>query len=315
MRILVTGCAGFIGSHVCEKLLSEGFEVIGLDNFNNFYDPRIKTKNLETSKKYNNFELYKCDINDFEKVRKIFLKKAPKKIIHLAAGAGVRPSILDPYLYANVNVLGTVNLLKLASDYGVEQFILGSSSSVYGISKNLPFAEDDLCQNIISPYGASKRSSEIFAQTFAGLKMNITILRFFTVYGPRGRPDMAPAIFTRSISERREILQYGDGSSSRDYTYIDDIVDGIFKASSINFPFEIINLGNSKPVRLYDFIKTLEGIIGKKARIRKMPRQAGDVEKTWANIVKAKRLLKWVPKTKIEEGLKKYIEWLKEQKN
>ena len=314
-KILVTGCAGFIGSHMVDRLLDEKFEVVGIDNFNNYYDPEIKERNISLAKKSKKFKLYRADIIDFENLKLIFKKEKPDKIIHLAARAGVRPSITDPDLYTKVNVLGTVNLLKLAKDCGAEQFIVGSSSSVYGNSLGIPFMEDDLCGDIISPYGASKRSAELFAEAFYHQsKLKLTILRFFTVYGPRGRPDMAPAIFTKAILENQQILVFGDGNSCRDYTYIDDVVNGIFSASFKSYDFEIINLGNSKPISLFDFIKTIERITGKKARIKKMPKQTGDVEKTWANVVKARELLQWEPKVDIAEGLKKYIEWLVKQR-
>ncbi|KKQ89806.1 MAG: CapI [Candidatus Curtissbacteria bacterium GW2011_GWC2_38_9] len=309
---LVTGCAGFIGSHLVDRLLAEGFEVTGVDNFNDYYDPKIKEGNLKNALKSKAFELYKIDILDFGKLHEIFSKVKPQKVVHLAARAGVRPSIANPKLYAQVNVLGTVNMLKLAVDYNIEQFIFGSSSSVYGQSPRLPFTEDDPCDAIISPYGSSKRSAEFFVETFyRNFKLKTVILRLFTVYGPRGRPDMAPALFTKAILESKSINQFGDGSSSRDYTYVDDIVDGIVRAIDKNFDFEIINLGNNHPVRLTEFISTLEKVIGKKAKVNKLPIQQGDVEKTWAGIQKARNLLEWEPKTDILTGIKKYIRWLK----
>ena len=312
MKILVTGAAGFIGSHLVDRLLSTEYKVVGVDDFNNYYDPRLKEKNLESAKKSNYFKLYRTDICDFKNLKKIFLREKPQKIIHLAARAGVRPSIKNPLLYGKVNVLGTVNLLKLAVDFTIEQFIFGSSSSVYGQSKRLPFTENDPCEKIISPYGASKRSAEFFVESFhKSFGLKAIILRLFTVYGPRGRPDMAPALFTKAILSDKPINQFGDGSTSRDYTYIDDIVDGIAKTLDKNFDFEIINLGNNHPVRLTEFISILEKVIGKKAKIKKIPMQKGDVEKTRANIVKAKRLLGWQPKIKIEQGLQNYIRWLK----
>ena len=315
-KILVTGCAGFIGSHTVDRLLDQEFEVVGVDNFNNYYDPVLKEKNILAARNSKKFKLYRADIVDFDNLKLIFREEKPDRIIHLAARAGVRPSITNPNLYSKVNVLGTVNLLKLSKNFDIEQFILGSSSSVYGVSGKLPFSEDDLCQNIISPYGASKRSAELFVEAFhRNSKMRFTILRFFTVYGPRGRPDMAPAIFAKSIMENREILQFGDGTSSRDYTYIDDVVDGIIKACSKNFQFEIINLGNSSPVKLGNFIKIIEQLCLLKAKIRMMPKQVGDVEKTWANVEKAKKLLGWEPKTSIRDGLNRYIEWLENRQD
>lgn len=312
--ILVTGTAGFIGSHVCERLLNDGYRVIGVDNFNNYYNPQIKERNLENANKNKNFKLYRADILNFSALQKIFKKEKPIKVVHLAARAGVRPSIANPFLYAQVNVLGTVNLLNLSTDFNVKQFIFGSSSSVYGNSKHMPFSENDPCDVIISPYGASKRAAEAFVEAFYksfGLKS--IVLRFFTVYGPRGRPDMAPALFTKAIISNGTINQYGDGSSSRDYTYIDDIIDGIVKATKVKFDFEIINLGNNHPVSLKEFIVILEKIIGKKAKIKKMPKQKGDVQETWASIEKAKKLLGWQPKINLEEGLGRYLKWLQKK--
>lgn len=305
--ILVTGAAGFIGSNLCDRLLKDGYWVVGVDNFNNYYDPRVKGRNLDKAKKSNHFKLYSFDIIDFQKLREVFQKEIPVKVIHLAARAGVRPSIRNPFIYTLDNVLGTVNLLKLSVDFKVKQFIFGSSSSVYGNSNRLPFLENDGCTAIISPYGASKRAGEFWAESYHktfGLKT--VILRFFTVYGPRGRPDMAPALFAKAILEGKTINQFGDGSSSRDYTYVADVIDAIMAVLKKNLEFEIINLGNSRPVTLSEFIKLLETVIGRSAKIQKMPKRLGDVEKTWANVSKAKKLLDWEPKVKLLEGLKYY---------
>ncbi|OGD83131.1 hypothetical protein A3A54_01110 [Candidatus Curtissbacteria bacterium RIFCSPLOWO2_01_FULL_39_62] len=311
MKILIIGCAGFIGSHLTDKLLSEGYQVVGVDNFNDYYDPKTKESNLKDALKHKNFKLYRQDILNFGELKKIFEEEKPGKVVHLAARAGVRPSIADPLLYSQVNVGGTVNLLKLSVDFKVKQFIFGSSSSVYGNSKRLPFSENDLCDTIISPYGASKMAAEFWVESFYhtfGLKS--IILRFFTVYGPRGRPDMAPALFTKATLEDKKIKQFGDGSTARDYTYIDDIIDGILKAIGKYFDFEVINLGNNHPVSLNELIGTLEKTVNKKAIIEQAPNQKGDVEKTWANIEKAKKLLNWAPKTSISLGLKKYHNFL-----
>lgn len=315
MLILITGCAGFIGSSTVDQLLKRGFKVIGVDNFNDYYDPRIKEHNLKSAKKSKNFKLYRADILNFRELRNIFEKDHPDKVIHFAARAGVRASILNPLLYSEVNTLGTVNMLNLSRDFGIKKFIFGSSSSVYGLSSNLPFSETDHCENIISPYGASKRSAEFFVESFWrtwGLKS--TILRLFTVYGPRGRPDMAPALFTKAIMKNEPINKYGAGTMSRDYTYIDDVVDGIIRASEYECEFEIFNLGNNHPIKLNKFIETLEDLLKKKAEIKKMPIQPGDVEKTWANVVKAKVLLGWEPRTGLELGLRNYFEWLKKRR-
>ena len=314
MKILVTGCAGFIGSSLVDRLLNDGYIVVGIDNFNDYYDPKIKEENLYEVYKNSQFKIYREDILNFSTLQEIFKMEKPQKVVHLAARTGVRPSINNPLLYSKVNVEGTVNFLKLSADFGIKQFILGSSSSVYGNSKRIPFSEDDPCNDIISPYGASKRAAELWVESFYrtyGLKS--LVLRFFTVYGPRGRPDMAPAIFTKAIIEGKAINQFGDGTSSRDYTYIDDIVDGIVKSLERELDFEIINLGNNRPVTLSTFVETLEQVTNKKAGINKLQKQAGDVEKTWANVVKARKLLGWKPKTDLSYGLRRYVEWLKQQ--
>ena len=314
MKILVTGCAGFVGSHLTDRLLKGGYYVVGVDDFNEYYDPKIKEGNLKTARNNKNFKLYREDILNFENIKNIFKREKVEKVIHLAARAGVRPSIKNPSLYAEVNVLGTVNLLKLSVDFGVEQFIYGSSSSVYGNSKRLPFTEDDPCDKIISPYGASKRAAEFWVESFWHIHtLKSVILRFFTVYGPRSRPDMAPALFTKAILAGKSINQFGDGSSSRDYTYIDDIIDGIIKTIEIDLDFEILNLGNNHPVKLSDFIITIDHIAGEKAKIKKLKQQPGDVVTTWAGIVKAKKLLNWEPKINLVSGLNNYFEWLRKK--
>ncbi len=311
-KILVTGCAGFIGSSLIDRLLDKEALVVGVDNFNDYYDPKIKEENLSGANKNRRFKLYKYDILHLGKLSQIFKKEKPNKIVHLAARAGVRPSIYDPILYANVNVLGTVNLVKLSAEYKIDQFILGSSSSVYGDSQNLPFSENGLCNKIISPYGASKRASEFLVESaFKTYSLKSIILRFFSVYGPRGRPDMAPALFTRAILESRPIEQFGDGESLRDYTYIDDIIDGIIRALETDLDFEIINLGNNHPISLNHLIKIIEKITGKKAKINKIGKQTGDAERTWADIAKAKMLLEWEPKTDMSLGMDEYFQWLK----
>lgn len=309
-KILVTGCAGFIGSHLTDRLLKLGHEVVGIDNFNDYYDPKIKRRNLAGALESKNFVLYEGNILDFPLLMKIFGKHNFDKIVHCAARAGVRASIADPFLYSEVNVLGTVNLLKQAVDSGVSQFVFTSSSSVYGNSPNIPFSEDDQCLHIISPYASSKRSAEIFVETFSkSYGLCSTVLRLFTVYGERGRPDMAPAKFTSAMLAGDEITQYGDGTSSRDYTYIGDIVDGIVKALDKIFGFEVINLGNNHPVKLSDFIGTLAKVSGKQAKIKTVPKQMGDVERTWAAIDRAKKLLSWEPAVSLEEGLTRYVSW------
>lgn len=316
MKILVTGCAGFIGSSLVDRLISDGYKVVGVDNFNDYYDPKIKEENVEKAQDSKHFKLYRADILDFKKLDTIFNKEKPEVVVHLAARAGVRSSIGNPVLYAEVNKIGTVNVLKLCADYKVKKFIFGSSSSVYGKSENIPFSESDNCNLIISPYGASKRAAEIFTETFYriyGLKS--VILRFFTVYGPRSRPDMAPALFTKSVMAGDVINQFGNGKTFRDYTYIDDIVEGIIKTVEVDINFEIINLGNNNPVSLVDFISELEKIIGKSAKINKLPTQSGDVDKTWADTTRAHRVLGWKAKIGLNSGLKKYLSWINEGKS
>lgn len=328
MSTLVTGGAGFIGSHVVKKLLKQNKKVICIDNFcaslgvlserggNGFYSPKYKHENIEEFLNNDNFKLYKQDICDLKGLDKIFKENEIDTIVHLAARAGVRSSIENPLLYYQVNVMGTVNLLEMAKKYNVKNFVFASSSSVYGNNEKIPFSEDDRVDNPISPYAASKKSGELICHTYCDLyNINIACLRFFTVYGPKGRPDMAPYKFTELISEGKEIQMYGDGSTFRDYTYVDDIVSGIL--SSIEYlknkrkVYEIFNLGNSKIVELKYLIKTIEKEVGKKAKIRKMPIQAGDVDKTYADLLKSRKLLGYNPKVSIEEGIEKFVKWYK----
>lgn len=309
-NILVTGCAGFIGSSLVDRLLADNYKVIGIDNFNNYYDPEMKESNLSLAKNKKEFKLYRFDILDTNNLNRVFAQERPTCVIHLAARAGVRSSMVDPMLYAQVNALGTVNILWASVKFGTSQIIFGSSSSVYGNSRKIPFSEEDLCQDIISPYAASKRTAEFFVEVFAknfGIKS--TVLRLFTVYGERGRPDMAPALFTGAILAASTIKQFGDGSSSRDYTYIGDAVEGIIKAINHPFDFEIINLGNNKPTSLKNFIELIEKITQRDAKVEELPVQSGDVEMTWASIDKAHKLLGWQPNVSLENGLGKYIKW------
>ena len=287
--ILVTGGAGFIGSHVVDRLLELGYEVVCLDNFNDYYDPKIKKRNIQHNINNPKFKLEKVDIVNFDKLKEIFQKYNFKKIIHLAARAGVRPSIEQPNLYFRVNVLGTQNLLELSRKNEVQTFIFGSSSSVYGNNKKIPFSEEDKADNQISLYASSKKCGEILCKSYSELyNMNISCLRFFTVYGPRGRPDMAPYKFTDLIFNNRPIEMYGDGTSKRDYTYVSDIVYGIIRALKKNYKFEIINLGNSNPIELKEFIEIIQKTVGKKAKIIQKPVPLGDVNITYADISKAK---------------------------
>lgn len=303
--ILVTGHAGFIGSHLTRKLLALGYWVAGVDNYNNFYDPKIKEKNVDAFRSHKNFQEYRLDILDLPKLERCFSAAKPEIVIHLAARAGVRPSLKNPELYRRVNIDGTKNLLDLAKKFSASQFIFASSSSVYGDQKKAPFSETDTLSPV-SPYAATKLEAEKLCRE-SGLPM--TVLRFFTVYGPAGRPDMAPYLFTKKILSGEPIIRYGDGSSSRDYTYIDDIVSGIIAAIGKTWQFEIINLGNNHPVKLNDFIKIIEEITGKTAKIIDQPRHPADVPQTYADITKAQKLLGWRPKTDLKTGLTKFISW------
>lgn len=314
MKFIVTGGAGFIGSHVCEALLERGDYVICIDNFNDYYNPNIKRRNIKNFLKNSSFKLFRSDITNFFSMENIFKKEKPDKIIHLAARAGVRPSIQNPLLYTRVNVDGTVNLLELSRQYKIKNFIFASSSSVYGEREKIPFNEEDVL-NPISPYAATKVADEVLCRAYSNIyEIPITCLRFFTVYGPRGRPDMAPYKFMNSMINNKTIEMYGDGSSARDYTYIADITKGVIAAVDNNLSYGIINLGNSHPVKLKDFISIMENIVGKKAKIKKMPRQQGDVSRTYADISKARKLLGWEPNISLEEGLKKTYQYMLKQR-
>jgi len=309
MNILVTGCAGFIGSHVSEKLLNLGYNVYGIDNINDYYDINQKHKNLDLLNTYENFHFKKEDIvttNIIEEIK-------PDKVCHLASMAGVRYSIDNPDIYVKVNINGFINLLEQAVKNNVSNFVYASSSSVYGLNKKVPFSESDNIESCNSPYAASKRSMEIFANTYNQLyNLPLIGLRFFTVYGPRGRPDMAPYKFLKSISTENRFDKYGDGSSMRDYTYIDDIVDGVVSALEVkDMSSEVFNLGNSSPTSLNEFISTCEKVTGKTANYRQLGNQLGDVPVTYADISKASKMLNYRPKVKLEDGLSRTYEWLK----
>jgi UDP-glucuronate 4-epimerase len=315
--ILVTGGAGFIGSHLCERLLSDGVKVICLDNFDSFYDPDIKIKNAEgmTKKFQDLFELVTGDIRNPDHLKGIFQKNRVDFVIHLAARAGVRPSIADPLLYQNVNIRGTIVLLEACKAYKIKNFIFASSSSVYGENQRVPFTEEDLDIQPISPYGATKRSGELLCYSYHHLYgMNIACLRIFTAYGPRQRPEMAIHKFTRLIDRGEKIPIYGDGSSRRDYTYIDDLIEGILGVIRYHKGYEIYNLGESQTTSLIELIKLIEGAFGKKADIEMLELQPGDVSVTYADITKAKRMLKYQPKVKMEEGIKRFVEWYRAQR-
>jgi len=309
-KVLVTGGAGFIGSHLCDRLLKEGYEVICLDNFNDFYDPRIKEDNISDALKHKNFILIRGDILDKELLDDIFHKYDVDKIVHLAAIAGVRPSLVAPTKYIDVDIKGTVNLLEVAKKYKVNQFIFGSSSSVYGINSKIPFSEGDRVDLQISPYATAKRAGELYCATYHNLYgIPVTILRFFTVYGPRQRPDMVIHKFTKLMSEGKPIPMFGSGESRRDYTYMDDAVDGILKSMEKIMDFEIFNIGSSKTVKLLEVIEIIASKLGVNPKIEQLPEQPGDVPVTCADISKAKRMLGYNPSTSIEEGIENFIEW------
>ncbi len=314
--VLITGGAGFIGSHLCRRLLREGARVICLDNFDSFYDPNIKIKNIEglTEEYPSLFELITGDIRNPEHLREIFQKNKVNLVIHLAARAGVRPSIEHPLIYQDVNIRGTITLLEICKEFGMKEFIFASSSSVYGENQRIPFSEEDLNIQPISPYGVTKRAGELLCYSYHHLYgMNIACLRIFTAYGPRQRPEMAIHKFTRLIDLGEVIPIYGDGSSRRDYTYIDDLIDGIMATISHLKGFEIYNLGESQTTSLIELVKLIEEAFGKKANFEMLDPQPGDVSVTFADITKARQRLNYQPKITMEEGIKRFVQWYKSQ--
>ena len=313
MKVLVTGAAGFIGSHLSERLLSEGRQVVGLDNFDDFYDPQIKRRNIADCLKNNNFRLIEGDIRDSAAVDKA-VGDGIEVIVHLAARAGVRPSIAKPALYADVNINGTMVLLEAAKKHKISKFIFGSSSSVYGNNEKVPFSEDDNVDFPISPYAATKKACELICHTYHHLYgISITCLRFFTVYGPRQRPDLAIHKFSRLIEQGKPIPVYGDGTMSRDFTYIDDILDGVVAAMQKCDGYNIYNLGESRPISVNDLVVEIEKALGKKATKEYQPPQAGDVERTYADVTKAIKELGYNPSTAIEDGLARFVTWLRQE--
>ncbi len=306
MNILITGVAGFIGSWTARELLEQGHNIIGIDNFNEYYNPKFKESNV----KYLKIKLHRNDIKDYDRLKKVFQEDKIDKIIHFAAMVGVRPSIVNPAVYEEVNIRGTLNLLELAKQNSIKKFVFASSSSVYGNRDKVPFSEQDAANSQISPYAVTKKAGELLCQTYSSLYgLPIVCLRFFTVYGPCGRPDMAPYKFVDKISHNKEIEMYGDGSTRRDYTHIADAVSGILKSIELDADYEIINLGCGAPVKLKDFISAIEKNLGKKASIVQKEIQPGDVKQTYADISKAKKLLGYEPKIKLEEGMKIFCEW------
>ncbi len=313
MNVLVTGGAGFIGSHVCERLLKLGHCVWALDDLNPFYDPLIKQRNLEEIRSLAKpFQFVHGDLVDRQALDRLFSEVRFDQVIHLAARAGVRPSLQEPALYQRVNVEGTVNLLEAARQNHVPKVTIASSSSVYGVNAKVPFSEDDPIFSAISPYAASKLACEALGHTYHHVYgLDVVMLRFFTVYGPRQRPDLAIHKFAQLISAGKPIPVFGDGSTARDYTYVEDTVDGILAVTQKQFGFQIFNLGESQTVTLTHLIEVLENAIGKKAIIDRQPPQPGDVPITFANIAKARSLLGYNPHIKIEQGVPRFIDWFR----
>ena len=317
MNFLVTGGAGFIGSHVCERLLNEGNSVWAFDDLNAFYDPQLKRANLRDIQSLAKpFEFIHGDVTDAAALNELFSSVKFDQVIHLAARAGVRPSLAEPALYQRANVEGTVNVLEAARNSGVKKITIASSSSVYGVNAKIPFSEGDPIFSVISPYAASKLACEALGHTWHHVyRMDVAILRFFTVYGPRQRPDLAIHKFARLISEGKRIPVFGDGSTARDYTYVTDTLDGIMACTRREFGFEIMNLGESQTVRLDYLIQLLEAALGKKAVIDRQPLQPGDVPVTFADISKANQLLGYRPQVKIEQGIKLFAEWYQKRQS
>ncbi len=312
-KILVTGAAGFIGSHLCERLLGEGLVVVGIDNFDDFYDPKIKHRNISTCLNNKNFRLIEADIRDRNAMEKA--AEETEMIVHLAARAGVRPSIEQPMLYNDVNINGTMVLLEAANKHKVDKFIFASSSSVYGNNKKVPFSEDDNVDFPISPYAATKKACELICHTYHHLYgIDITSLRFFTVYGPRQRPDLAIHKFSRLIEQGKPIPVYGDGSMMRDFTYIDDVIEGTIAAMNKCEGYNIYNLGESQPITVNDLIEEIEKALDKTAIKKYLPLQPGDVNRTFADINKAVKELGYNPSTPIPDGLAKFTTWLRQEK-
>lgn len=312
--ILVTGGAGFIGSHLVDRLLNEGvWHVTVIDDFNDFYSPAIKRSNISAHLRNEHYDLIEADIRNYERLAEVFAARKFDVIVHLAARAGVRPSLAEPKLYAETNINGTLNLLELAREHGIKQFVFGSSSSVYGENKKVPFAEDDPVSHPISPYAATKAAGELICHTYSHLyDIRTVCLRFFTVYGARQRPDLAIHKFSRLISEGHAIQVFGDGSTRRDYTYIDDIIQGVRSAVDYDGSLhEIFNLGESQTVTLAELIELIERSLDMRAVIDRQPLQPGDVPTTYADITKSRQLLGYSPTTKIHEGIPKFVEWFR----
>ncbi|GAB3912698.1 GDP-mannose 4,6-dehydratase [Larkinella knui] len=310
MNILLTGGAGFIGSNLARQLLKEGHQIICLDNLDTYYNPDHKWRNVQQTLNNRDYHFHEGDIRDSELVDTLFRTYAFDAVVHLAARAGVRPSVQDPALYYDVNVNGTLTLLQAMQRSGVSKMVFASSSSVYGDSPQVPFVETDTADRPLSPYAASKRAAELLCHTFHHLYgFDIFCLRFFTVYGPNQRPEMAISQFTDSILNGQAITVFGDGSTSRDYTYVDDIVSGIIRSLENLRGYEVLNIGGSDPISLADLIQVIERALGETAIINRLPMQPGDVQQTYADITKAAQLLGYQPTVRVEDGIQQFVDW------
>jgi len=313
-QILVTGGAGFIGSHLAERLLSEGLQVISLDNFDEYYDPQIKRQNIAFALGQENYRFVEGDVRDSDQLNHLFARSSIEAVVHLAARPGVRSSLKQPGLYEQINVQGTLNVLEMAQRYGIKKVLFASSSSVYGEVDSIPSKESDQVDRPQSVYAATKRAGELMASAYHQLYgISVGCLRLFTVYGPRQRPEMAIHKFVRLIESGEDVPLFGDGSSERDYTYVEDIIDGVVAALKAEYGFEIFNLGDSRPILLERLIKLIEKNLSKKARIQSLPKQPGDVQRTCAHIEKARKILAYQPRTTIEEGIPLFVQWYRER--
>jgi len=312
MKVLITGVAGFIGSSLADRLIEYKNEVIGIDDFSPTYDPQIKHRYIETVRESKLFTMYEADICNKEVIYDIFEKEHPEVVVHLAARAGVRPSLNNPEEYYRINIIGSQNILDACRDFKPSHLVFASSSSVYGGSKAIPYSETDPVMFPISPYAVTKRTNELQAHVYSSIYgVNITLLRFFTVYGPRQRPDMGIHKFTKQIIEGKPVVLFGDGTSARDYTYIDDILDGLIKSIERPFRYEIFNLGESRTTKLIELVEIISKCVGRPAEIEWQPKQPGDVEITYADITHARTLLNYNPCIPIEEGIRRYVHWFK----
>lgn len=313
MKVLVTGAAGFIGSNLAEKLARQGRQVVGLDNFNDYYDPAKKRANEQRLNRYDNFKMIEADVRDRQGMFDIFAQEKFDRVAHLAALAGVRNAVKYPALYVEVDYNGSQHLMDAAREHGIDKFVFASTSSVYGNTRQIPFVENDPCDRPLQPYAAAKRAVEILGYTYHHLfDLNFTAIRFFTVYGPNGRPDMMAYLLADSITRGREIPLYNNGEMYRDWTFVEDITDGVVAALDRPLGYEIINLGRGEPVLLNDFVRIMESLAGRQANLVEAPKLAADVVRTYADVGKARRLLDYNPQVSVEEGVARFWEWYRE---